>query len=1367
MKTRSIGAIALNLALGTSALAANFTAGNLVVYRVGDGSNALSKDGNLVSLDEYTTNGTLVQQVMMPTNSFGGKSPLIASGTAISEGEITRSTDGRFIVLTGYGATLGQITGFSLQSQFATKGTGVPRVVGLVDGFGNIDTTTTQTNSLSDKESIRSAASTDGTNLWLCGASGGIRYTTRGSALATQISPSITNIRQLNISNNQLCFSTAAGARGIYTVTPGLPTTGGSSYQVLPNLQSAGSSPYGFVLLSLPGGPAGFNTLYFADDGGSGGIYKWSLSGGVWVSNGVVAVAGARGLTGNADGNVHLYIVSSPLIGSGHLYGYTDTTGWNAAPVGNGGNISSVADFTVTVPANEAYRGVAFAPVGGESSSLMGPAQISVGPPTDFFSTGLRGGPFPFTKSYSVANLSTSAVSWSATCDTNWVTLSPATGSLTSGASATVTASFSTAANSLLAGTNTATITFSNTTSAVGTTTRPVKLIVSDQTLAPSSGFNSSGPSNGPFAPLTQVYTLSNGVASGSSSWRVSKSATWLAVSATNGTLLAGAATNISFSIDTNNASALALGSYSDATSFSNITAGTLIGNRPADLNVGLIYFFDDFSAYNAGNLVGQLGWTRVRGTVTLPLQVSGGQVQIPAGQTTHNQDAYKNFPITSNAAVYAGMTLTVSNAPSGPASYFAALYGTTNAGGFAGYRLSASNVTASTFAFAAAVTGQGSNPSVAGPGGLTYGATYRVIVATDPVGNNMTIYVNPTSGNPASQTPYMVRNIAGGTPPLSAGAFVLSQYARGAIANVGVAIGKVAVSTNYTDVYNFLTPPPSGTINDWTSSGDGSWTNASNWSQGVPNSTQALVQVTNSVSKTVTYAVTSVQTINNLLVSAPAGLTNTLSVTALSPAARGLTILDSLTISSGGALLWNGSLVSGRELTVSGGGITVDGNLTLALGKVVATNVGTTVTIGKALFGSGQMTMSNGNFLAYAVLVPDPGVIGNTSTLNLLGGAMSSTYLVAGGGNNTGIVSITGGALVATNIAVGNTGTLNDGTGFGQMTITNADVTATSVLLGSSVGGHGVMTIKPGGTLHIPPAPGGCTACGFSINEGILDGGAIDSPGADMFAGRIHDGEMIVNSGIATFRNAYVGFDSTGTLTMPGGSMTVLNNMVVGDCGASVTGVVTISGGNLFVTNAAGNAVLDIRDHSVTLNAGLLKVDKFVMTNSCASFIHTGGTLMYGSAVLDPTRDDDGDGMPNGFEQAYGLDPLNAADANRDPDGDGLSNLQESMAGFNPTNSAAYLHVISIATTGSDVKVTYLGANGDSTYTPGITSRTNVLEFTKGTASGSYSNNFTSTGQTNILSGGTGLGVVTNMLDSGGATNIPARYYRLRVLVP
>lgn len=48
---------------------------------------------------------------------------------------------------------------------------------------------------------------------------------------------------------------------------------------------------------------------------------------------------------------------------------------------------------------------------------------------------------------------------------------------------------------------------------------------------------------------------------------------------------------------------------------------------------------------------------------------------------------------------------------------------------------------------------------------------------------------------------------------------------------------------------------------------------------------------------------------------------------------------------------------------------------------------------------------------------------------------------------------------------------------------------------------------------------------------------------------------------------------------------------------------------------------------------------------------------------------DDDGDTMPDEYENANGLDPLIAADAGTDADGDGFTNLEEFEAGTNPQN--------------------------------------------------------------------------------------------------
>jgi PKD repeat protein len=116
------------------------------------------------------------------------------------------------------------------------------------------------------------------------------------------------------------------------------------------------------------------------------------------------------------------------------------------------------------------------------------------------------------------------------------------------------------------------------------------------------------------------------------------------------------------------------------------------------------------------------------------------------------------------------------------------------------------------------------------------------------------------------------------------------------------------------------------------------------------------------------------------------------------------------------------------------------------------------------------------------------------------------------------------------------------------------------------------------------------------------------------------------------------------------------------------------------------------------------------------------------------------------------------------DPDGDGISNTNEFLIGFNPTNSAAALRIISAVRIANDMRITYLGANGDLNGSQGP--KTNVLDFSVGSNRG-YSNNFASTGITNILNGGSGGGTNVTVTDVGGATSTTQRYYRVRVLVP
>ena len=86
---------------------AAFTAGNLVIYRVGEGTAVLGGNATAAFLDEYSPTGTLVQSKALPTADNGIHQTLTNSGSATSEGQLNRSSDGKCLVFGGYDATPG------------------------------------------------------------------------------------------------------------------------------------------------------------------------------------------------------------------------------------------------------------------------------------------------------------------------------------------------------------------------------------------------------------------------------------------------------------------------------------------------------------------------------------------------------------------------------------------------------------------------------------------------------------------------------------------------------------------------------------------------------------------------------------------------------------------------------------------------------------------------------------------------------------------------------------------------------------------------------------------------------------------------------------------------------------------------------------------------------------------------------------------------------------------------------------------------------------------------------------------------------------------------------------------------------------
>jgi T5SS/PEP-CTERM-associated repeat protein len=594
----------------------------------------------------------------------------------------------------------------------------------------------------------------------------------------------------------------------------------------------------------------------------------------------------------------------------------------------------------------------------------------------------------------------------------------------------------------------------------------------------------------------------------------------------------------------------------------------------------------------------------------------------------------------------------------------------------------------------------------------------------------------------------------------------------------------------------------------------------------------------------------------------------------------------NSLVIRNGGYVFndsdaWVGG--ANNSVLVTGPGSVWKSGESLSFGgsgdSLVISNGGEVLVFALDSYVGGYETSSNNS-----VLVTGTGSVWNTRLYLSVGGS--------GAGNN--LVISDGGQVVNAWADVGfDSSSSNNGvlvTGPGSAWNNGGDL---------SVGGSGAgnsLVISNGGQV----VSGGTGYVGYysgsSNNSVLVTGtGSVWSSSSSLFIGSSGPGNRLVISNGGRFVNSsgyvgsfssssnnsarvadgaiwqnnilYIGYQaSSNSLAVAGGSV-FATNLTIGFASATCDNLVQLDSGSVIVTNAIADAVLEVRQGTFILNAGVLQVDRFVMTNACAQFVHTGGTLssggtsvtnaqtfgvgngssaatfhlsggvhsfannlqirtnasltgcgtITGNVVVDPggtvladcggtlsftgtvtnngsvlavngtcinffgpvvnngvinttngsvrfwssiqnngtilldaNGDADGDGMLNGWEQAYNLDPLNAADANVDSDGDGFTNLQEFQAGTDPTNSASALRITSLVSTGNDVLVTWTMGSG----------RTNALQVATGDASGGYTNNFA-----DLFTITNTVGTVTNYLDVGAATNFPARYYRIRLI--
>ena len=341
-----------------SGIAAPITPGNLVIYRVGDGTAALGTTAASVWLDEYTAGGGLVQSILLPP--AGGPGGLTAVGTATTEGIISRSFDGSALIFTGYQKAVGGAN--PAGDTYVTT----PRVVGTITAAGVPDTSTTiiNDNGVTTANTIRSAtglSGAPGSPLWI---STSTRVSFDGAGVGAPsgtVQIDARNSRQVNLST----FAggpTLIAANGSTTVAGkvqsyGVFPVGATAPTPLVTLPLA-DAVNGFAMFDLNASIPGDDTLYALDTVTSK-LLKYNFDGVSWLAQGSLTTS-ALNLTGYYDGtSVNLFLTTGTT-----LFSEIDSSGYLAPITG------SLVSLT-TAGANTAFRGIGMLPVPEPSSFAL------------------------------------------------------------------------------------------------------------------------------------------------------------------------------------------------------------------------------------------------------------------------------------------------------------------------------------------------------------------------------------------------------------------------------------------------------------------------------------------------------------------------------------------------------------------------------------------------------------------------------------------------------------------------------------------------------------------------------------------------------------------------------------------------------------------------------------------------------------------------------------------------------------------------------------------------------------------------------------------------------------------------------------
>jgi PKD repeat protein len=969
---------------------------------------------------------------------------------------------------------------------------------------------------------------------------------------------------------------------------------------------------------------------------------------------------------------------------------------------------------------------------------------IAVSPTSAFASSGTQSGPFsPSSQIYTLTNGSTGSLSWTATVRSNWLTLSATSGTLAAGATTDITVSVNANANSLAANTYSDTVGFTNTSNGVGNTTRTVTLTVNPTpaqlAVGPTSAFSSSGYAGGPFSPSGQTYGLTN-VGGTTMNWTVAKTANWLTLSATSGSLAGGASTTVTVSV-TANANSLAAGTYSDSIGFTNVSNGAGNTSRSVSLTVNpppaqlavtpasgfspAGYVGGPFNpasqTYGLTNTGGTtLNWTAAATANWLTLSATSGTLAAGAGtnvtvsvNANANSLAASTYPDTiefTNASNGAGNTsravsLTVNPSPGqlavGPSSDFTSsgyvggpfspasqTYGLTNVGGTA---LSWTATTAANWLTLSATSGA-----------LAPGASINVTVSVNENADSLPVsaysdtlgFTNTSNG--AGNTSRAV-SLTVNPPPAQLAVGPLAGFSSSGY--VGGPFSPASQTYGLTNV--------GGTALNWTASVTADWLSLS--AAGGTLAAGASTNVTLSVNANAgslaisTYFDTvSFTNVNNGLGNAADTVTLT-----VNPLPAQLVVGPLSDFSASGIVGGPFSPACQIYGLTNAGGTSLDWTATITAGWL-------SLSAGGGTLAPGASTNVTVSFSPEAESLPVSfysDTVSFTNTSNGIGNAAANVNLMV--------------LAPAAQLAVG---PLSDfsASGYrggpfspGSQTYSLTNLGATALDWTATVTADWLTLSAAGGTLD----------AGASTNVTLSISSSADSLDVSAYADTI------------SFTNTSNGVGDTNWPV----NLTINHIPPIALFTGSPTG-----GAEPLTVTFTDTSTGDITNRFWDFGDGVI-----------ANTTETRVTHTYAVGTYDVMLVASGPGGASTNSQANYITALTpfqswqvfyfgsvtnpAAAPGADADHDGMSNTNEFLAGTDPTNSASVLGITTVARQGNDLRVTWTMGSG----------RTNVLQqadLIGGT--NRFTNVFT------LLT----VGSVTNYLDVGAATNGSARYYRVRL---